>query len=67
MDTSRNRPPAEDDQSTEPTETMSGVGVPAGDGTIEGLGYDGKGEAPLTDRENRPVRPEGDEPTSDTP
>jgi hypothetical protein len=67
MDTSRDRPPTADEETTEPTETMSGVGVAAGDGTIDGLGYEGEDEAPLTDREDRPERPASDEPTADTP
>jgi hypothetical protein len=67
MDTGRDRPPIEGEDNTEPTETMSGVGVPPGDGTIEGFGYKGEDEVALTDRENRRERPASDEPTTDTP
>jgi hypothetical protein len=39
MDTNRERLPIDDDESAEPTETMSGVGVPGGDATVDGLGF----------------------------
>jgi hypothetical protein len=61
MDTSRGRPPAdEDDANAEQTETMTGVGVPAGDGTLEGLGYDGEEPSPGPDLEHESGPPESE-------
>jgi hypothetical protein len=62
MDTNRERIPIDDDESAEPTETMSGVGVPAGDATVDGLGFDGpEDDAPAPDGEQPADGPSGED------
>lgn len=54
MDTSHDRRATKaNDDSAAPNETMSGVGVPGDEATIDGLGFDGRDDhAPIGDDEH---------------